>query len=119
MMTNQERCILQYLLNQLYDYRIFPEAMIALDVPQWMSIFAGLGPSDLHPQEKMEAYHEVLRLAKKHFGSDKDFSLHFIPETYPSVYLKYQPSKITPHPTLQRCKTASNLSQLSSGDESQ
>ena len=114
-MTNQERCILQYLLNTLYDMRIFPESMFALDTYQWHQIFAGMGPADLNPQEKIQAYHEVLRLAKKHFG-DIEFSLQFFPEVYPSVYLRY---KSTHHPTLARCKTSDNLSQLSSEDESQ
>jgi hypothetical protein len=71
-MTNNERCILQALISELYDWtRIFEHAYIPIDTKQWVDVYDGMGPSSRITDNFDSKFQDVLRISVENFPKYK------------------------------------------------
>lgn len=76
-MTNDERCILQAVISELYEWtRLFTHGSIPIDTPQWLDTYDGMGPSGSGATDLDSKFQDVLRIASKSFPTFK-FRLRF------------------------------------------
>ena len=77
MMSNDERCILGYLISCIYEYtRLYNSAFIPLDTEEWKDTYCGMGCSSISEEEIEQKYKDVLRIAQDNFSS-YTFDLHY------------------------------------------
>jgi hypothetical protein len=77
MMTNDERCILQALISELYTYtKHFPQASIPIDTDSWLETYDGIGSSGNGADDLTSKYNDVLRIASDTFKNYR-FRLRF------------------------------------------
>jgi hypothetical protein len=76
-MTNDERCILQALINELYDWtRLFTNGHIPIDTKKFIDAYDGMGPSSNSTDKFDSKFQDVLRIATENFPNYK-FRLRF------------------------------------------